>query len=69
MKDYYTLREILLGLRKEQIRILKELQCLGKMLDSYNKEEYQGSHFFLELREYCKELCYGPCKQSEASIY
>lgn len=58
MKDYYKLREILLGLRKEQIRILKELQCLGKMLDSYNKEEYQGSHFFLELREYCRELCY-----------
>lgn len=43
--EYYTLKEILLGLRQEQIRIQNELYELEKMLITYDNDKYKGSSF------------------------
>lgn len=43
--EYYTLKEILLGLRQEQLRIQDELYLLEKMLVNYNDKRFDGSSF------------------------
>lgn len=45
MQDYYTLKEIVFGLRKEQLQIVKKLRLLESKLTVYNDEKYQGSRF------------------------
>lgn len=57
MKEDYTLREILFGLRDEQLRIEKELYLLEKMLTIYGNERYQGSTF-LSIRHDYQSLYY-----------
>lgn len=47
MGEYYTLKEIILGLRKEQLRIASKLQDLEKKLDIYGKKEYEGSSLII----------------------
>ena len=49
MKDYYTLKEIVFGLRKEQLRIAKKLKLLESKLAMYNDEKYNGSRFDCDL--------------------
>lgn len=45
MRDYYTLKEIVFGLRKEQLRIAKKLRLLESKVMVYNDEKYKGSKF------------------------
>jgi len=45
MKEYYTLKEVLFGLRNEQLRIEKELYSLRKMININGNERYKGSKF------------------------
>lgn len=45
MKDYYTLKEIILGLRNEQLKIAKELKELETKLSIYGDKKYENSRF------------------------
>lgn len=45
MEEYYTVKEILLGLREKQIKIENELRILEEMLITHKNEKYDGSHF------------------------
>lgn len=45
MKDYYTLKEILLGLRGEQLRIAQQLKSLEEKLSIYGDVRHEGSYF------------------------
>lgn len=45
MKDYYTLKEVLLGLRNEQLRIAKILSELDEKMTVYGNERYKDSGF------------------------
>lgn len=57
-KEYYTLKEVLFGLRNEQLRIEKELHSLEKMLIIHGNNRYTDSAFFsLTASEY-KALYY-----------
>ena len=49
MRDYYTLKEIVFGLRKEQLRIAKKLRLLESKVTIYNDEKYKGSRFDFDL--------------------
>ena len=62
MKDYYTLKEVILGLRKEQLKIANKLSELKKYINVCEKK-YDNAH--LELNgifrlEYCylKKISY-----------
>ena len=46
-KNYYTLKEILLSLRKEQLHLANKLHILKTMLNNYGDPRYHGSHFFV----------------------
>jgi len=58
MEKYYTLKEILLCVRKEQLKIESQLRKLEKMLDNYNNKRYQGSRFFSSYASEYKSLNY-----------
>lgn len=45
MKDYYTLKEVLLGLRKEQLRLAGILNELDKKMNTYGNGRYKDSGF------------------------
>ena len=45
MSDYYTGKELLLGLRQELKKLDKELRELDKMIVCYGDERYKGSCF------------------------
>ena len=45
MKDNYTLKEILLGLRGEQLRIAHQLKLLEEKLSIYGDMRHNGSYF------------------------
>lgn len=45
MGDYYTGKEILLGLRQELKNLDKEFRELDKMIIYFNDEKHKGSHF------------------------
>ena len=49
MRDYYTLKEIVCGLRKEQLRIAKKLRLLESKVTVYNDKKYKGSRFDFDL--------------------
>lgn len=46
MRNYYTLKEVLLALRKEQLQFVDKLHNLDSSLDNYGDLYYDGSHFF-----------------------
>lgn len=45
MKDYYTLKEVLLGLRNEQLRLANMLNELDKKMTVYGNKRYEDSGF------------------------
>jgi len=47
MKDYYTLKEILLGLRNEQLKLATKLQKLEKYLNISDTKKYQNVEFHI----------------------
>jgi len=49
MRDYYTLKEIVFGLRKEQLRIAKKLRLLESKVTVYNDKKYNSSRFDFDL--------------------
>lgn len=61
MEEYYTVKEILLGLRQEQVRIAEELKQIEKMLTTYKNDKYQGSHFTNAVIGEYKSLFYQLC--------
>lgn len=49
MRDYYTLKEMVFGLRKEQLRIAKKLRLLESKVTVYNDKKYNSSRFDFDL--------------------
>lgn len=46
MKDYYTLKEVILGLRNEQLRIASKINKLKQKLNIINNRKYSESDFY-----------------------
>ena len=49
MKDYYTLKEVIFGLRNEQLRAVRRLQELKKYINLYNQKSYEKDYFYLNI--------------------
>ena len=56
MKDYYTLKEVILGLRNEQMRIAFKINKLKQKLSIIDNKKYSESDFYFNSRNNIPEL-------------
>jgi len=58
MKNYYTLKEVLLALRREQLKFSQKLRSLDECLNNYGDPYHEGSHFFVGNVDNTPIICY-----------